>query len=358
MRAVNSVSAQSRSPGRLYGIETGRGVAASMVVLYHVSRHLDLAFGAKLLKGIFQFGHAGVDFFFVISGFIILFIHFGDVGKPARLAHYLERRFTRLMPTYLVALSLTLALRLMGSHDAPSLADLAWSASLLPSHHEPILNIAWTLQFEVLFYAVFCILILSRTAGLIALAVWLAGTLWASATSFNATWLPAQFYGAYDLEFFLGMTVAYLLRTRTIPHPRGVLASGLLLFAVACALEDFGLLNGYSDIARLAYGIPAAIIVLGIAESDRQDLLRVPQGLRKIGSASYSIYLFQFIFIGVAWQMLLVTGLDQRIPLLVTFAILVIAAIGGGVFMSHTVEYPLMRAVRRQRVASHPRPVG
>jgi len=47
-----------------------------------------------------QFGHAGVDFFFVLSGFIIFFVHGKDIGKPSRLPHYVWRRFIRIYPVY------------------------------------------------------------------------------------------------------------------------------------------------------------------------------------------------------------------------------------------------------------------
>lgn len=306
-----------------------------------------------LLKGLFQFGHAGVDFFFVISGFIILFVHYGDVGTPARLGHYVGRRFTRLMPTYWVALALTVAVALAGGHGAPSFSDLAWSASLLPSNQEMVLGVAWTLRFEVLFYALFCVLIVSRTAGLIVLALWLSATVLAAVTGFDAGWLPVQFHGAYNLEFFLGMAAACLLRNCTIPRAHLVWITGLLLFGLAAVLENTQVLDGYGNAARLAYGIPAAIIVLGIAQADRQGLLRVPAVLRTLGAASYSIYLFQFIFIGAAWQVLLAAQLDQRIPPPAAFLALVLAAVAGGVFMSGRVEYPLMRLLRS---AASPRP--
>jgi len=70
---------------KLTGIEASRGVAATAVVLYHSARHLDHVYGVPGLMRVFQFGHAGVDLFFVISGFIILFVHYGDLGRPERL---------------------------------------------------------------------------------------------------------------------------------------------------------------------------------------------------------------------------------------------------------------------------------
>jgi exopolysaccharide production protein ExoZ len=349
---AGSGEAASRPPRRLSGIEASRGVAASLVVLYHVARHLDKGPGAPVLRGLFQFGHAGVDFFFVISGFIILFVHYNDVDVPGRLPHYAGRRFTRLMPTWWVALALTIGLNLAGTHGVPSFWELGRSMSLYPSNLGVILGVGWTLQFEILFYALFAILILSRKAGTIVLTAWFCLTILGYFASFygvpdlNATGLPLQFWGAYNVEFFFGMAVAVLLRNRTVPHPRLILLAGLVLFGTSALLEDLHILNGYFDSARIAYGIPAALLVLGIAEADRQSPLNLPPLLRRIGAASYSIYLFQFIFIATVWQTMVFTGLDQRLPAIILFAALTLAAVGGGVLMSEWVEYPLMRLVR------------
>ena len=348
MSAVVATVAESGSPRRLTGIEAGRGIAATLVVLYHVARHLDANFGAPLLKAIFQFGHAGVDFFFVISGFVILFVHYEDIGNPSRLTHYVGRRFTRLMPTYWVATTLALGLILGGTHPLPSPVELAWSASLLPSHHVMVVGVAWTLQYEVLFYTAFCVLIVNRTAGLIVLTVWLSVIALAALTALDASWLPPQFRGAFGVEFFLGMAVAWLLRVREVPHAHVVWVTGLVLFGAAALCEDLKILNGYADGARLAYGIPAALIVLGIAQADRQNRLRVPATLRRLGSASYSIYLFQIIFLGTAWQALLAAHLERRLPVVAEFLICVVFVVLGGVVMSAWVEYPLMRLCRRR----------
>jgi exopolysaccharide production protein ExoZ len=77
---------------RLEGVEAARGVAALLVVLYHAALHVEGDVpGSAVLWGLPHFGHAGVDFFFVLSGFIISFVHRRDLGRPDRLGHYLER---------------------------------------------------------------------------------------------------------------------------------------------------------------------------------------------------------------------------------------------------------------------------
>ena len=97
---------------KLLGIEAARGLAALLVVTRHCTQMLSGAryFGALPLGGLFVFGHAGVDFFFVLSGFIIAYIHAGDLGRPERFGGYASKRVIRIYPTYWVALAIMGAL--------------------------------------------------------------------------------------------------------------------------------------------------------------------------------------------------------------------------------------------------------
>jgi len=335
--------------GKLTAIEAGRGMAATAVVLCHAARHLDKIYGVPILISFFQWGHAGVDLFFVISGFIILYVHYDDIGRPERLGHYLGRRLSRIMPTYWVALALTVLLHLGGGHGFPSLFHFAWSMTLLPSHDWPLLGIAWTLQYEIVFYGVFCLLILNRIAGSSLLLLWVVWIVLTKFWSGAGGALPHSLYGTYNLEFFFGMAVAYLLKNRAIFAPRLILAAGIALFSVAALAESTQIMDGFADSSRLVYGPAAALIVLGAAEAGRRNLITVPMVLQTLGRASYSIYLFQFVFIGLLWKLWLTAGLDGKMPHTASLPLLAIAGVAGGIVMSQMVEYPLMKLVRRLR---------
>jgi len=299
--------------------------------------------------GLFQFGHAGVDLFFVISGFIILYVHYDDIGHPKRLGRYVGRRLTRILPTYWVALTLTILLGLAGGRAFPPISDVAWSATLLPSHNELLLGVAWTLQFEIVFYAVFSILIIHRRVGLMALAIWLAWIGLATLRPGVGGGVPGSLYGVYNLEFFLGMGAGYCVKTYTIWAPRKLLTLGIALFVAAAVAENIQLIDGYTNLSRLIYGVPATIIVLGMAAADRQGLITIPRILQTLGDSSYSIYLFQFLFIGVIWKLWIFIELDRNLPHIASFPLLASAGVVGGVVVSRFVEYPLMGWVRHLR---------
>jgi len=331
--------------GRLGGVQALRGAAASAVVLSHAARHVNKVLGAPALIGFFQAGHAGVDLFFVISGFIILFVHHPDIGRADRLRRYLGRRFNRVMPLYWIALGITIAMSALGKHAFPPAGRMIWSALLLPSSAEPLLGIAWTLQYELVFYAVFALFIVNRMAGFTVFLAWLIMIL-VNAAGYSFPGLPAPLCGAYGLEFFMGLAAAYSVLHDLVPAARAVAVTGATLFLSALMLESIGLLDGFGTLARLAYGPAALLLVAGFATAERRGRLRIPAPLEAVGSASYSIYLFQFVFIGLVWQAWLRAGLARHASELSCFAVLAFAAIGGGVLASRLIEQPLLRMTR------------
>ncbi|MGE4064056.1 MAG: acyltransferase family protein [Rhodospirillaceae bacterium] len=330
---------------KLQSVETARGIAAILVVLYHAARHVAGNAGYLPFGSFSKFGHAGVDFFFVLSGFIILFIHHADIGRPERAGHYLKRRVTRIYPVYWAALAATLALIIASpSKTLPGPLETVRDVFLLP-FGDPTLGVAWSLQFEVAFYAFFLVLILNLMAGLALAAVW---AIYITVLIGGPGSVPGDApWWAYSVQFVFGLGAAGVLLRFRIPAPRAVLIAGLTAFLAFGLLENIGLLDGYAVPARFAYGFSAMITLIGLVEADRSGLVRVPKVLAELGSSSYSIYLFHLMAIGVVWQVMLRTGLDRQLSPEVTYVVLVMAGVIGGVAASRLVERPLMGLARR-----------
>lgn len=140
-----------------------RGIAVGLVFFVHygaaVTRHLHPELRVPTSDGVLEtIGHAGVDLFFVLSGFLI----YGSlVTKPLRLGSYVRRRVERIYPTFLVVLAIYLVL----SFTMPSSSKLPadrWDAVvyvlknllLLPGivRMQPIISVAWSLSYEAFFY--------------------------------------------------------------------------------------------------------------------------------------------------------------------------------------------------------------
>src|SRR4051794_11170095 len=83
-------------------LQASRALAATSVAAFHLSVDMGLERygGDAAFREFTRHGFRGVDFFFVLSGFIILFAHAGDIGKPQAWAEYLYRRWVRVFPIY------------------------------------------------------------------------------------------------------------------------------------------------------------------------------------------------------------------------------------------------------------------
>src|SRR6476646_4697263 len=127
---------------KLQTVQAARGAAAMLVLLFHLTYLAQAFLGFDLFRGVFKFGYSGVDFFFVLSGFIISFVHGQDVGRPERLGRYLRKRFVRIYPVYWVV-----ALALLPVYFNPAqstlsppsyLSTLIKSLLLLPQANNPL----------------------------------------------------------------------------------------------------------------------------------------------------------------------------------------------------------------------------
>jgi peptidoglycan/LPS O-acetylase OafA/YrhL len=345
------------SKPRLRGVEAARGIAALLVVCYHTALHVEGNIGGLVLWGLPHFGHAGVDFFFVLSGFIITFVHYKDIGNPKRVLHYAQRRFTRVFPFYWTVLAFYLAdAALFHPAENPAFPRLISEFFLLPVMYPTIVGGSWTLVFEVMFYSIFAILILNKRLGLAALVVLLISTILGS-MSISPHYLLGNISNAsYSLEFFLGMGCAYLLTHKRISRTGWLMIAGICLFAATGMAEVAGKLNGFGVSARLLYGSSSALVILGLVERERSGSLCVPKPLAVLGRASYSVYLVHLIAIGLAFhflsRMLHLTPQDA-LPL---WGALCVAGVSVGILASHWLEHPIIRVTRRwmdrPRVAS------
>lgn len=341
---------QSESKPKLQGIEAARGLAAAIVVVYHSARHLELGgFGRPWFLGLEYFGHAGVDFFFVLSGFIILFVHWNDVGRPSSLPRYVERRCVRIYPLYWVILAISVTLAVLGSRGLTlDLPTIAANVTLFPFAGEPIVGVAWTLQHEMLFYALFAVALVRRGLAPIVLAAWvvLIGATQLGFLDLSARPALRVVSSTYNLQFLMGMAAAFILRRSRVPAAGTVATVGALAFAAVGLAEVRGLVDGYGDLARLLYGAAAFLVVLGLVERERSAGLRVPALLGALGKASYSIYLGHLLAIGVTWKVLERLGWTERLPASALILILLVAGLAGGVLLSVMIEYPIMARAR------------
>lgn len=328
---------------RLVTIQYLRAFAAIAVVVAHVGKQLHVPFDV---------GGGGVDLFFVVSGFIMIAILRDDTTP----AGFMANRIKRIVPLYWMATTVMVLGTIAGLF--PRLSIDLWhviaSYLFIPAQLGakgpvwPILAPGWTLNFEMLFYALVALLLPLRRPVLIAGVLTLVfGTAIALGLWFRpAHPVLATYTDPVTLEFVYGAWIAVWWRSgkgwpRSIGVPAILLA--ILLVTVVMTLH----LPLWRSIAL---GIPAALLVIGVLSLERQGATERERITAFLGDASYSIYLWHGLGISVTAMIGRVLGL----PLALTFAVAIGAGIAGGVLSYLIVERPLMRLLGRRPIAAPP----
>ena len=344
-------------PARLWWLESCRGIAASLVVLFHASGIMarDKYFGVEPLGGAFGFGYAGVDFFFVLSGFIILFVHFNDINRPSRAWIYLKKRMIRIYPLHwIVTIMFLVGMWLHPPDWAPdvSLDKIVRSFLLLPQEGYPLGVVAWTLIHEMAFYLVFFLLILQRKLGIAIFGIWWAGVLPAHLFGWaDVNYLSRFLFSFHNLEFMLGMVVAWVIIVRNIKMRwRESLTVGIALFLLVAASSVLWGKEG-SGILLPGYAIASALIIYGLAVGEAEGFLPYPpRMLVFLGKASYSIYLIHFLALSVLIKVFMAVRVGMFIPYEIMYFLMVILAISIGCLLHVFVEAPLLTYLRKSFV--------
>ena len=335
-------------------LQAGRGLAALVVAAFHLSVVMGLPkYGGEAVFARWTGrGWLGVDFFFVLSGFIILLAHKGDLGRPARWRAYAAKRFVRLYPIYWLYTALALALVAAGLgavQAGPGIADWVTAFSLvrLTDAATPISQ-AWTLFHEVVFYAVFSILILSRRWGLAAMAAWALAiaVLFTFPDPERDRSALVTVLGACNLHFFTGMG-AFLL------HSRLSRAQGLALAAAGLAgavlLIGLGADEAAHPVLRLVWGLAFGAMLAGAAAVEaRGARLKLPV-LSFLGDASYTIYLLHTFVLGFVLKVLAAAGAARVLPPEAIYAVTFAATVAICSAAYVAVERPLLARLRRPR---------
>ena len=142
-----------------------RAIAAWLVVADHALidvNHGELQNPATSVA--WAIGNVGVYIFFVISGFIMVHISWDDFGRRGAAPNFLRRRIIRIVPLYWLATIAALVFhRVSATHGAHAgWSELVRSLLFIPYRDEdvgwaPILRQGWTLNYEMMFYAIFTV---------------------------------------------------------------------------------------------------------------------------------------------------------------------------------------------------------
>lgn len=309
-----------------YSIQALRGVAATLVAIFH------------FFPSQFIVGAAGVDLFFVISGFVM-----GKIGVNDRPLRFLSKRAVRVAPLYWFFTLVMCAGAIAGvySNFTFDAARLLKSLFFIPywdenGHTWPLMVVGWTLNLEVFFYIVFAIGIsLGRPILFTCVTLSAMVALGYGFETRNAAF--TLWTSNLLLEFIAGLLLSRLsLSGKLAPY---ALVTGV---ATLVATNVFELFDPAYRI--LVWGIPAILIVSSCLAMEKAGYW--PRTLLKpvqlIGDASYSLYLSHTFVVAAAHKFFGTAFVPSAIGLLV--------ALVGAIAIFHLIEKPLLKIMRRPSV--------
>ena len=340
-----------------YGsLQALRAFAAILVVFYHVNYSFfsqPRYFADSPFGSFFDFGHAGVQFFFVLSGFIILSAHRLDIGDRTRFASFVWKRVRRIYPIYWILLlfvaPMFLLMPSLGSGLERQPGVLLDSALLVHAagNGAAVVSVSWTLFHEMLFYAMFSLLIINRRVGVAALIVWFAFSICAGNPDRNPHGL-AFVFSSLHLLFAMGMAAAWFTKNRVCAIPLATALAGTALFFGVGLEEVYGGHLSF-DISSLLYGAGSALVIVGAVELERQGRLRVLNVLLYLGDASYSIYLAHVVALSILAKVAMTIAHHVAVPHAVIYLALVAGATLAGIAMHELVEKPVLSVLAQWR---------
>lgn len=279
---------------RVLSIQYLRAIAALMVVAYHAASRVEEDLPSFVTTNM-DLGHAGVDLFFVISGFIIWTIGGTTTRSPG---DFLVRRIVRIAPPYWFATLLWVSLvfilganwaSLEPSHVLRSLLFVPhWSPTFEDSFW-PVLVPGWTLIFEAFFYLLFSVVLVFRQHRLAIVAAIIASLVLLGAV-LNLSSAPMVAYTSpLLLEFLAGVLLAELCRHYRFDRVTAglLIGTGILVIAV---LGEFVTTNQTSWSRPLIFGLGSVLVVCGFV--NLEDQMPRWRFLERLGDGSYATYLF------------------------------------------------------------------
>ncbi len=274
----------------IISVQVLRAVAALSVVLCHFNQ-VELMVQGRANDPMQLFSlSSGVDLFFVISGFIMVYSSEQSFGTTDAWKAFLGRRLARIVPLYWLTTAIAIPLMSLPVNWQTLLDSYFFIPYRIPNDAiVPLHGVGWTLNFEMFFYMLFALTIrLQQSVAVYALCTAL------TCIVLLGHWLqpqlaPLAFWSdPIILEFAIGMMIALQYR-RGLQLPT---ALRLCLIAVGAVAVWFSAQHmppsGYRVVL---WGIPAAMIFSGTVLGKQPSFGWLTSPTKLMGDSSYALYL-------------------------------------------------------------------
>ena len=309
----------------------------------------------NILPKIFDYGMFGVDLFFVISGFIMVYVSHGKFQNFYEGLLFIYHRFTRIYPAYwfytIIVLVIYLIKPTLVNSSQGNQVDILASFLLYPSHVLPMVMVGWTLIHEVYFYLVFTLFLWFVPEKHIIKILILWGVLiiiFHSILNINSSFLNIIVH-PLTLEFIFGAVLGKLFLNNIKLQFKTSLLLFLGLFSLLVSLYVFSI-NNYEEpqgwMRVLIFGTTALILV-AISIYLEKNNKQYPKFLIKIGDASYSIYLSHILTLSAIGHLWKFFSSDTILDNIIMLPILLACTVFVGLLSYFYIEKPLLRMSRR-----------
>lgn len=330
----------------IYNLHVIRALAAINVVLYHILQQAEsYGISPTYMKFMYAWGANGVDIFFVMSGFVLVY---SQERKPRGFLSFSINRIVRIIPLYWI-LTLVFAgvvfmvpqLLMNGSIPGNFLGSSLFFVSRHFGYPFPVVFVGWTLEFEMLFYlAIAGGLLFAKGRGAYILTTVLFLAL-----------IVMNWSDAVILEFLFGIAIGlFYLKHQVFAAGKWIFWAGVVLLFASINIDgnswvrweeqfrSVGMNMSSNDIRVLLWGIPSTMVVFGCLYIKQLD----SKFLHFLGDASYSIFLVQVFSLPL--MMGLLNSQLRGIQGDVASLIVLVVSVAAGVGVYYALEKPLADA--------------
>lgn len=352
--------------GKLEWVQALRGIAVLMVVITH-GRYLLLgtayqAFAETYMRP----GAMGVDLFFLISGFIMVYATRRSGGSVLEVAQFAVKRFAIIWPVYAAVVAFGLATTLqISALPKASWMQLAMSLAFIPVDPRlpPYFNlpyaIGWTLNFEMYFYLVFALSMLAGRLRWVAFFAWMLLTLVARplTVSGNVSASPDHDYhlewryldqmvNPVIWDFVAGVAIGLLYHSRVRIKRVWITITLLFVsmaFVIWWAAPTRATFHGIGN-----WGLPLACFFATAALIAKERRIAPPAFIVWVGEISFSTYLFHIIVISIIRALAGTLGLASLVATPITVVVAIALSIVYGSIVNYFLERRLAEFVKHR----------
>jgi len=331
-------------------------ISRAVAILFVLLGHVNILFYNHFKYDWFNMGQwertGGVDFFFIVTGFMIYYLYHKHAGVPGKTKEFILKRIIRIYPVYWLCTLILIAVPLLfpSKVEGYSWEIIIKSIIILPPI--PILDSAWSLCHVMFFYLLFSAFLFRPKIFKPIIFLWIVATI---LIELKVVPFPEDsfIFSFSSLEIIFGCLVAYLTLNFTFKHSTLLISIGLLGYLAVWInnIYNFIYLHGPTFFCLFSM-----ILMLGISEKDKKQR-KVPKVLSFLGDASYSIYIAHGSLLHLYLFLLVKIHLVGSIGYFFSMSIVILLTIITSCIVYKVIEKPMSKYLRKLVFTKKSRPI-